>query len=183
MKTVEVFQNTSKLHVNALAPILRFAKKTQGVRGRTFIKVTGLRYSRRAAGRIGGWAYKSTFTHRKFLKRINGPQWVLTRPGTITLRLSSPFDPEVTDVLGYCRKLLEVACHEFAHLRQYQDKLFLYSGGLPDRKRWADRPWEIDAENRTHDAIKRNQKRADDLVLELAITIEQIRRRHDYVSE
>jgi len=169
--------NKTKCPKELLYPLLVAAGESVGARtSRTVVKVTQGRGSR-----IKGVAYnyRTVYTHHLHRKRqkYKGTLRTLGRSifceGYFEITLPAKGTHRGQDEIDKARTFYEVAQHEWAHIRDYQERTRFEERRTPTgrRPRWKDRPIEIAACNRVEDARKMSNQ--DDLILNLAIYLNE----------
>lgn len=186
--------NLSGLPDDPLRTLLGRAKRLAGCGGNVTVKVTRGGYRVTSSADQCDWVacfylasrkYTQSSGHSKLkagrvrtdggcveLQPYHPPAWALRHPG---------WSSNLKDPIEWARKLFETAIHEFYHIREFQEggKLFKpWSKRGPGGRRpiHGTRPEEIRAVNATDDAldkIRRNRAEIDDLLIGLAIQMEE----------
>lgn len=190
--------NLSNLPDEPLRSIITAAKLCAGAQGDVVVKVTrGGRRTRsyaQSCRSVYRWALsrRSTTKTNEYRQRavLTDGGWIVLQPlwcyryNTVPDGLLSC---TAIDGLATAQRLFETAIHEFAHIIQFQTRSvrFATRGESGRRPAWGKRPEEIDAINRTDDALSRLKRRPerkreiDNWIIDLGIQIEGLsQRRH-----
>jgi hypothetical protein len=175
--------NKTRCPDEILRPLLVTAGKSIGTRtGNVVVKVTqgqGLSSKGKAheAHLVYSWHLKNLKCRRK--PNNNNPgRLIQTNGGWIEITLPKLKSPEImkcftADAITLAERFYETAQHEWAHIKDFQEKRFMRSPRTKSGRRikWADRPAEISAMNQVDNAKKYSS--VDDMILELALYFEK----------
>lgn len=171
--------NVGPLPDNVLYPVLALAKRLVGCKGDVIAKVTRGGYrSRSVALRACGvrkFALGTRYEKQGSMKLVpTDGGWVILRPYTefpITRHtargVESTFNKDGIRIAEY---LFSTACHEFAHVKEFQEGATFGKYNL----RWKNRPHEVRAVFMQKEAVKKALTRPEyhQAIFDLAVEIE-----------
>lgn len=175
--------NQSGLPDEPMRSLLLDAQRLAGAKGSVVVKVTrGGRTTTcyaKSCRWVSKWFLAGRSNHRKDGKLLQGS--ILTDGGYVHMQ-----PRHLGDSIEAARYFFETAIHEFAHIRDFQQGgRYAMAWSRADaggrRPKWAKRPEEIRAVNRTDEALELLAKqperriRIDDAIIGLAIQIEEQR--------
>jgi hypothetical protein len=184
--------NLSALPDEPMRTLLTRAKRLAGCRGDVIVKVTRGGHTCTGKASPCDWVSRWFLSSRRYAKP-SGEQkkgHVSTDGGYVLMQPYHPperalrhggFSANYKDPLNWAQRFFETAIHEFAHVRDFQaggSRVLPWSrkGDNGRRPAWGKRPEEIRAQNVTDgalDKIKRDRAKVDDLIIELAIQMEE----------
>ena len=125
-------------------------------------------------------AYKKNSTELK--KRM-----ISTDGGYYTITIPNPFIPQWVkdsdiyphwleahcyDGISLVESIFRVACHEWRHIKQYQDRLFNFRDKQEQAKHHDNRSWEKDAIKASSKTLSKPRDKTQEAILNLALWIE-----------